>query len=61
LQIEKNLKTFLTYRRATETTRINALEKSNKEEKLLIRNNQKSIEEKKQILDNLKKLKKNNP
>jgi len=47
LQFEKNLNEFIAYRRATESTRINALEKGIKEENQLIENNKKSIAEKK--------------
>lgn len=50
LQFERNLRAFIAYKRTTETLKINALEKNNKEEKLLIENNQKSAKEKKQKL-----------
>jgi len=43
LQFEKNLNEFITYRRATEGTKINALEKGIKEEEQLIENNKKSL------------------
>lgn len=47
LQFEKNLNEFIAYRRATETTRINAIEKGIKEETQLIENNKKTLAEKK--------------
>lgn len=50
LQFEKNLNEFISYRRATESTRINALEKGIKEENQLIENNKKTLAEKKSIL-----------
>lgn len=50
LQFEKNLNEFIAYRRATESTRINALEKGIKEENKLIENNKKTLAEKKSIL-----------
>jgi len=61
LIFERNLRLFIAYRRATEGTRINALEKNNKEEKLLIENNQKAIEEKKQKLIQLTDSQKEQP
>lgn len=53
LQFEKNLNEFVTYRRATESTRINALEKGIKEENLLVENNKKSLSEKKSLVTQL--------
>lgn len=50
LQFEKNLNEFVSYRRATEGTRINSLEKGIKEENQLVENNEKTLEEKKSIL-----------
>jgi len=50
LKFEKNLNEFIAYRRATESTRINALEKGIKEENQLIENNKKTFEEKKSTL-----------
>jgi energy-coupling factor transporter ATP-binding protein EcfA2 len=50
LQFEKNLNEFVAYRRATESTRINALEKGIKEENHLIDNNKKTLAEKKSNL-----------
>lgn len=50
LQFEKNLNEFIAYRRATESTRINALEKGIKEESQLIENNKKTLAEKKSTL-----------
>lgn len=50
LQFEKNLNEFISYRRAIESTRINALEKGIKEENQLIENNKKTLAEKKSIL-----------
>jgi hypothetical protein len=50
LQFEKNLNEFIAYRRATESTRINALEKGTKEENQLIENNKKTLAEKKSTL-----------
>lgn len=50
LQFEKNLNEFIAYRRATESTRINALEKGIKEENQLIENNKKTLAEKKSTL-----------
>jgi len=61
LQFERNLRVFTSYRRATETTRINALEKSNTEESALIANNQKALEEKKQKLIQLTDTQKEQP
>lgn len=58
LRFEKNLNEFIAYRRATESTKINSLEKGIKEEKQLIDNNNKSLAEKKtkliQLSDNQK-------
>jgi hypothetical protein len=50
LQFEKNLNEFIAYRRATESTRINALEKGIREENRLIENNKKTLAEKKSTL-----------
>ncbi|MCC5930785.1 MAG: hypothetical protein JJU28_16190 [Cyclobacteriaceae bacterium] len=50
LQFEKNLNEFIAYRRATESTRINSLEKGIKEENQLIENNKKTLAEKKSTL-----------
>lgn len=50
LQFEKNLNEFITYRRAIESTRINALDKGIKEENKLIENNKKTLAEKKSTL-----------
>jgi hypothetical protein len=61
LQFEKNLNSFLTYRRATESTRINALEKGIKEESELIINNTKNIKEKNSKLNELSKTQKEQP
>ena len=61
LQFERNLRAFTSYRRATETTRINALEKSNREERALIETNQKSLVEKKQRLAQLTETQKEQP
>ncbi len=61
LQFERNLRVFISYRRATESTRINALEKSNKEENALIVNVQKSLEEKKQKLVQFSETEKKQP
>lgn len=48
LSFERNLKRFIAYSRRTETTRINSLEKSNKDERALIATNKKALEEKNQ-------------
>lgn len=50
LQFEKNLRAFISYKRLTETSRINGLERFNKEEKELIVKNQHALEERKQKL-----------
>lgn len=50
LKFEKNLNEFIAYRRATESTRINALEKGIIEENKLIENNKKTLAEKKSTL-----------
>mgnify|MGYP001225582107 CR=1 FL=1 len=61
LQFERNLRAFTSYRRATESTRINSLEKSNKEENALIVSAQKSLEEKKQKLVQFSETEKKQP
>ena len=61
LEFEKNLNEFIAYRRATESTRINALEKGIKEENQLIENNKKSITEKKTNLLQLTENQKEQP
>lgn len=61
LQFEKNLNEFVAYRRATESSRINALEKGIKEENQLIENNKKSLAEKKSNLLQLTESQKEQP
>jgi hypothetical protein len=61
LLFERNLRAFVSYPRRTETLKINALEKSIKEERQLINTNSKAIEEKKQKLVQLNDTKKEQP
>ncbi|MBK8082226.1 MAG: hypothetical protein IPK25_19305 [Saprospiraceae bacterium] len=61
LQFEKNLNEFVAYRRATESTRINALEKEIKVENQLIENNKKSLVDKKSNLIQLTENQKEQP
>ncbi len=61
LQFEKNLNEFVAYRRATESSRINALEKGIKEENQLIENNKKSLADKKSNLLQLTESQKEQP
>lgn len=61
LMFEKNLNEFIAYRRATESTRINALEKGIKEENQLIENNKKSLIDKKSNLFQLTENQKEQP
>lgn len=61
LKFEKNLKEFIAYRRATESTRINALEKGIKEENELIENNKKSLIDKKSKIYQLTENQKEQP
>lgn len=61
LQFEKNLNEFIAYRRATESTRINAIEKEIKEENQLVDNNKKSLIEKKSTHANLNENQKEQP
>lgn len=61
LEFEKNIKIFIAYRRATESIRINALDKSNKEESALIENNKTSLEQKKHRLAILSETQKEQP
>lgn len=55
LEFEKNLKAFTLYRRQTESRNISSLKKSNENQQILIRNNEKVISEKKEKLEVLKK------
>jgi predicted nucleic acid-binding Zn-ribbon protein len=54
LEFEKNLTAFTIYRRQTETRNIGGLKKSNDNQQTLITNNEKAINEKKNILNQLK-------
>jgi hypothetical protein len=61
LVFERNLRAFVAYPRRTETLKINALEKSIKEERQLVETNLKSVEEKKQKLIQLTDSQKEQP
>lgn len=61
LEFEKNVKSFTLYRRQTESRNISSLKKSNENQQLLIRNNEKVIGEKKENLEALKKEKASSP
>jgi energy-coupling factor transporter ATP-binding protein EcfA2 len=61
LFFERNLNAFVSYRRATEGTRINALMKANEEESKLIKTNQESLREKSAKLAELTETQKAQP
>jgi tRNA U34 5-methylaminomethyl-2-thiouridine-forming methyltransferase MnmC len=61
LEFEKNVKAFTLYRRQTESRNISSLKKSNENQQLLIANNEKSINEKKQKLEALKQQQTDSP
>jgi len=61
LEFEKNVKAFTLYRRQTESRNVSSLKKSNENQQTLITNNEKSIGEKKQRLEGLKKQQADSP
>ena len=58
LTFEKNLKSFVLYRRATESRQLNRLSKSNEAQQNIIENNEKAIAEKEKRLEQIKQSRK---